>query len=89
MLYLNDSSNLQHIPHLIVGYGHRNQAYEYVEGRVPPPMVYNAPPQIMAEGPMYYEHFRGPQYDPYSRRSNNQNESKPQYNFEDGGWSWE
>lgn len=72
------------------GYGHRNKAYEYAEGKMPQTIIQTAPTQMVtAEGPAYYEHFRGPHFDPYSRRSNNQPDFAPQYNFDDGGWRWQ
>lgn len=73
---------------LTVGYGHRNQAYEYVEGPMPPAIV-QATPTAHAEGPAYYEHFRGPHFDPYNKRPNNQPDYAAQYNYEDGGWKWQ
>lgn len=74
---------------MCAGYGQRNLAYEYMEGKAP--VIYEAqPPQHMAQAndAAYHEHFRGRHFDPYSRGPVQQVEPQAQYNYDDGGWRW-
>lgn len=68
-------------------HGQRNMAYEYVERKTP--MVFEAQPHMISDG-SYHDHFRGRHYDPYSRAPVQQEgRVQAQYNYEQGGWSWQ
>ena len=52
---------------------------------MPPAVYYSQPPAPMNEA-MYYNHFNGRHFDPYRGASG---PVAAQYNYEDGGWSWQ
>lgn len=80
---------------MLPGFGQRNLAYEYMEGKTPVIYEAQAPQQMISDTPAYHEHFRGRHFDPYSRGPGPQGapaavqESRTAYNYDDGGWSWQ
>lgn len=76
------------IMHCVTGMGHRNRAYEYADGGMLPPVVYNGPPIQVVDDGSYYDHFKGRHFNPSYNRGGPQ-EISPNYNFEQGGWNWQ
>ncbi|XP_067948605.1 uncharacterized protein [Watersipora subatra] len=70
-------------------HGQRNLAYEYMEAKQPVTIQETQPVHMITDG-AYHDHFQGRHFDPYYKGSaNGLVESRPQYNYEEGGWNWQ
>ena len=69
------------------GYGQRNMAYDYMETQQPVVMYGGPQPHMISDG-VYHDHFQGRHYNPYVKGPVHV-EARPQYNYDEGGWSWQ
>ena len=60
-----------------------------MEAKQPATIQETQPVHMITDG-AYHDHFQGRHFDPYHKGSaNGLVESRPQYNYEEGGWNWQ